>query len=233
MRFPLAFVSILAASAAAVHAATFQIDCTSIFNARPVSVVQNGAVIPWRIGIDGGGKSDGFATTSAARAHGDPSDHALPDDGVFAANGDHPLVQLPYGRAGTTRPQTRSLSGESGFELDISKSKVSELLLFFTSAEGSSQLSLILHYTDGNSDTRTVEMPDYYRAPLASEKDLIALASNLAKWNALGKLAEADHHFIYGWKIKPDASRILKSITLRKNAAGYLVFWGATAETVQ
>lgn len=228
MRFT-SFIGILVSSAAALNAATIQIDCSSVLNARPVSIAQNGAVIPWSVGIDGGGKSDGFATASAARAHGDASEHALPDDGIFAANEDHSLVHLPYGSAGATHTQACALSGKSKLELKIPKGQWNELLLFFTSAEGASQLSLVLHYSDATSETRTVEMPDYYRAPIASEKNLFALASDLAKWSAAGKLAEADHHFIYGWKINPDASRILQSITLHKSAGGYLVFWGATA----
>jgi hypothetical protein len=219
--------------AASLHASTVQLDCTSVLNARPVSVVHHEKLIPWSTGVDGGGKADGFATVSAARAHGDPTVHALPDDGRFPANNDHPFVQLPYSAAGESQFQAGALSGESEFELELQRRAFHEISLFFTSAEGASQLSIIVHYDDGTGDTRAVEMPDYYRAPLPRDKDLFALASDLAKWNVSGNIAEGDHHYIYGWKIKLDPNRGVKSITVHKAAAGYAVFWGATADTAK
>ncbi len=182
----------------------------------------------WNIGIDGGGKADGFATTSAARASGDSPAHALPNDGKFAANSEHPLVLLPYGQVHPGEFQARSMPGPSFVEIKVPHKKYRDLFLFFTSAEGGSLVSLRLDFRDGTSEVSSIDLPDYYREPSPSEKNLFALAPNLAKWNAAGKLAEADHHYIYGWKIASDAHRILQSMTLTKTAPGYLVFWGAT-----
>ena len=133
MRLP--FVSAgLSVFAATLNASTVQLDYTPILNARPVSVVSHGKLVPWSVGIDGGGKADGFATVSAARVHGDRALHALPDDGKFAANSDHPLVQLPYGQVSDSQFQARALTGETQFELGLRRKTLREVSLFFTSA---------------------------------------------------------------------------------------------------
>ena len=228
-----AFASLLCLGSAATFGSTVQLDCTSVFNARPVSIVDHGALVPWSGGIDGGGKADGFATACAARAHHDPAVHALPDDGKFPATHDHPFVQLAYGIVGPSQSQARALIGESTFDVLTPKQRLGELILFFSSAEGASQLSVVLHYVDGTQESRAIEMPDYYQVPKANDPQLFALASDLAKWNASGNLAEADHHSIDGWKISVNRRRILKSITVHKGAAGYAVFWGATGVTAK
>jgi len=216
----------------AAWAAPIQIDCTSVFNARPISTYSNGALVPWTVGIDGAGRADGFATVSAARANDDSFVHALPDNGDFPRTADHPDVRLSYNNADDKRAQARAMEGASSCEISIPAKSFQTLFLFFTSAEGPSEVSATLHYQDGKVQRETIQIPDYYRAPIRSEKSLFALASDLAKWNAKGKMAEADHHFIYGWKIRTDDSRPLQSVTLEKTQAGYLVFWGATGETV-
>jgi hypothetical protein len=65
----------------------------------------------------------------------------------------------------------------------------------------------------------------------AGDTNIFSLATDLAKWDAAGRMAERDHHYIHGVELHPDARRNLVSIQVLKTVPGYLVFWGATGVT--
>lgn len=205
-----------------------QFDVAKILNARPVSVMAGGKLVPWTKGVDGAGKADGFMTTSAAVFNRDGQSHALPNDGKFPANPDHPEVALHFTDDEAVLPQACSLEGESVFELSIPANRYRQVFLFFTSAEGPSELKITMNYEGDRNDERSVAVPDYYNDAVPGDRNIFSLATELSKWNAEGRMAEADHHFIHGLRLNPDGERALKKITVRKTAPGYLVFWGAT-----
>ena len=61
----LLFISV-AAQPKSQHATVIQFKIASVLNARPVTILNNGKLITWQTGIDGGGKGDGYLTQSAA-----------------------------------------------------------------------------------------------------------------------------------------------------------------------
>ncbi|HVR02589.1 MAG TPA: hypothetical protein VMT47_10675, partial [Polyangia bacterium] len=73
----------------------FPID--ALLNARPVSTLTAGVVVPWTAtqGVDGNGGGDGDVT-KAVEAKLGQTGNALPDDGVFPAANGIPEIDLHF-----------------------------------------------------------------------------------------------------------------------------------------
>jgi hypothetical protein len=76
-----------------------------------------------------------------------------------------------------------------------------------------------------------VLLPDYYNDVLVGDTNVFSLATDLAKWNASGRMTEQNHHNIHGVDLRPDARKELDSVQVGKTSPGYLVFWGTTGVT--
>ena len=209
-------------------AEVLQVDVRSILNSRSVSTFTDGTLVGWTRGIDGGGSADGYLTEEAARHVGDGGVKALPGNGFFPANAAHPEVQLNYSNADGRGNQTLCVAGAGGFLFKVPARNFSRMLLFMTSAEGPSQLTLTLYYSDGSEDRRKKLQPDYYNAPPVADRDFFVLAEGLAKWNAANRIAETSHHYIHGLDLNPNTAKKLTGVRVDKARPGYLVFWGAT-----
>lgn len=205
---------------------TIQINIDKLLNARPVSTVVNSELKSWTTGIDGGGKGDGYLTDAAAIINGDKNANALPDNSLISANDHHPSILLHY-RNEDTGNQTRNVSGVDSFKFDVPRQRYNDLYLSLTSSEGPSHLKIKLTYTNG-IEIKDFTLPDYYEDIPENNLDLSYVVHNLAKWGPKNNMAEADHHNIDALNIHPDKNRVLKSVTVNKGAAGYLVFWAAT-----
>jgi len=210
---------------------TIQLDISKILNARPVSTLNNNHLTPWTKGIDGGGLGDGYLTFSAALFNGAKDPHALPDDPLFAANNSHPEIRLHYSNTDSLHYQTCNISGEGNVKFAVPQQKYKAVYLALTSSEGASQLHIVLTYQTGYS-TNNITLPDYYADLDPANKSLSYLAHDLAKWGDKNNMTEKDHHNIDLLKVETDRKKILKSINLKKDKAGYLVFWAAAGETL-
>jgi len=113
----------------------------------------------------------------------------------------------------------------------VAGKRYEKMLVFLTSAEGPSRLHFKLAYADGSSEQRDVLLPDYYNDAPAGDPNVFSLATNLAKWDATGRMREPSHHYLHGVDLHPDARKELISVDVAKTAPGYLVFWGATGVT--
>lgn len=204
-----------------------QIDISKILNARPVTTLTDGKLIPWKKGIDGDGTADGYFTLSAALFNGDKDPHTLPDNPVFAANESHPEIKLYYSNKDSVHNQAFSIIGEGGVGFPVPKYKYSAVYLALLSAQGAIALHVKLSYTDG-AEEKDFVIPDYFWDIKADDPTFCYLAHDMAKWNNKGIMAEKDHHNINLLKLRPDPSKILKSIEISKTKPGYLVFWAAT-----
>jgi len=200
----------------------------TLLTGRAVTTLTDGKLVPWTKGIDGAGRADGYMTLEAAVVNGDKEARALPGDGCFKATHRHPLVTLNFTNADGKSPQTLGVEGAGEFSFGVRVGRYQRMMVILTSAEGPSLLRVQLGYADGTSERREVLLPDYYNDAPAGDPNIFSLATNLAKWNASGRMAEADHHFIHGVDLHPDARKELVSVQVRKTAPGYLVFWGAT-----
>src|SRR5437868_1450327 len=74
-----------------------QLPVDALLNARAVTTLTAGRLVPWTVGIDGNGTADGYMTAAASKFHNDPATlKTLPDDGRFAADARHPEVLLHF-----------------------------------------------------------------------------------------------------------------------------------------
>jgi hypothetical protein len=171
-----------------------QIDVRPVLTGRAVTTLTDGKLVHWTQGIDGGGRADGYMTREASAANGDTNALALPGNGTFEATAAHPLVQLNFSNDDGTAFQTRGVQGAGEFVFTVPAKHYQKMLLFLTSAEGPSQLHFKLAYADGAVEERDVLLPDYYYDAPAGDTNVFSLAKNLPKWDAVGKMAERDHH---------------------------------------
>ncbi len=208
-----------------------QVDVHPILTGRTVTTFTGGKLVPWTKGVDGAGLADGYMTLAASIANGDKNAKALPDDGCFEATAAHPCVRLNFTNADGKNAQTRSVQGKGEFAFPIPAKRYSRMLVFMTSAEGPSHLRFKLAYADGTIEQREVLLPDYYNDAPVGDTNIFSLATDLAKWNASGRMTEQSHHHIHGVDLHPDATKELVSVQVSKTAPGYLVFWGATGVT--
>jgi hypothetical protein len=207
------------------------VDVRPILTGRAVTTFTDGKLVPWTQGIDGGGRADGYLTLEASIANGNTNARALPDDGCFAATAAHPSIRLNFTNADGKNPQTRGVTGDGGFTFAVPEKHYQRMMVFMTSSEGPSHLQFQLAYADGTREAREILLPDYYYAAPAADTNVFTLAADLAKWNATGRMTEANHHNIHGVNLYPDASKKLISVQVDKTTPAYLVFWGATGVT--
>ncbi len=208
-----------------------KVDVRPILTGRAVTTLTGGKLVPWTQGVDGGGRADGYMTMEASVVNGDTNASALPGDGCFKAAAAHPFVRLNFSNADGTGSQTRGVKGEGGFSFSVPEKRYQRMMTFMTSAEGPSLLRFKLAYADGTIEQREILVPDYYNEAPAGDTNVFCLATDLAKWNASGKMTERNHHNIHGVDLHPDAQKKLVSVQAHKTAPGYLVFWGATGVT--
>jgi hypothetical protein len=221
-----------------------QIDVSAILNTRAVTTLTEGKVVPLKDNVDGAG---GVITKAAAAALKSDDPCSMPDDGKFPANADHPEVVLNYSNAAdASAPQVRR-SGAGTVDVygfDVPANHYAKLLVFLNcgNAGKTEDVDFALTYKEGPSVKKSITLPDWwwnidepssakdcaYWNKSRTDKDCVYLASNLAKWGTNNNLMEKDHHNIFGLNLRPDPSRVLVRVTIRKPGPPVMVFWGAT-----
>ena len=210
--------------------AAVQVDISKILNVRVVATVTDGKVHPFKVALDGGG---GVATFSAAALTGIKNDHMVPNDGKFPANTDHPDVVLHYadGDGDSNQARISPKGSEDEYSFDVPPNKYAKMFLFYTSgSSGPAPLQVSLTYQDGSTDEHDVIVPDWYKILKPTDKDVVYLAYNLAKWGIKNTILENDHHSIMGVDVRPtDKPKVLTQIKVHKTRPT-VVFWGATGQ---
>jgi hypothetical protein len=223
------FALALGSCGSAIGADTVQVNVKSILNARAVTTYSNGKFYTWTRGVDNNGYGDGYLTMAAAKAKGNDTSHALPNQGIFAATPSHPYIALNYNNADSADFQTHYVSGIDSFTFSVPQGNYSALFLVVTSSEGASAVTLTLTYV-GSVETRHDSVPDYYNDISTTDTNFCYVAHDLAKWGNQNNQVEANHHNIDGLNIHPNVSKPLTSVKLVKNTSGsYMAFWGAIA----
>jgi hypothetical protein len=86
-----------------------------------------------------------------------------------------------------------------------------------------------LEYADGSSELRATRVPDFYFLPTATDKDWFVLAEDFGKVNLKSKMTESVHHYIHGFNLNPDPTKVLQQIEVKKeNSDSVLNLFGAT-----
>lgn len=218
----------LVASQAAAAETVVQVPLSGVLDARSVTTLTNGVLVPWTLPTDGGGLQNAYATMAVASKVGAPPANALPDDGKFAANARHPEVVLNYSNAAdAAAPQTHLVKANETVSFAMPAAVYSKVFLFFNGAAGGSPVTFTLTYADG-MEMQTATVPDYYADVSATDPVIFNLATNLAKYDKTSKVTEANHHNITGVELHPGAGKTLTKLSFVRSAMGNLVFWGAT-----
>jgi len=223
---------LLSASPIQKKGKVIQINIDHLLNARSVTTLTNRKLVTWTKGIDGNGIADGYLTMSAALFKGDNNPHALPDNPLIPATAQHPEVLLHYNNNDSISKQTVAVSGEGNFGFEVPSSHYTNMFLALTSSEGVSQIKVDLHYTDG-IESKSFEVPDYYKDIQANDLNYCYLVHDLAKWGKMNNMTEKDHHNIDLLNIHPNPKRILTHIQVEKTEAGYMVFWASIGLAVK
>ena len=124
-------VASVVATAPVSGSGAVQVDVSKLLNARVVTTLTGGQVIPLQINIDGAG---GVATQAAATSLNGKAETAVPDDGTFPANADHPEVVLHFSNADGTGFQVRRMPQEEEFSFDVPPKNYAKMILCFTAA---------------------------------------------------------------------------------------------------
>ncbi len=211
-----------------------QVDVKDLLNVRVVSTVTDGKVNTLKIDIDGAG---GHATKAAAELLNAKDAHALPNDGKFPANDKHPEVVLNYKDGDGEANQARRVAGEGTFSFAVPEKQYSQMWLWVTSGQGPSDIHVELTYKDGTSETKDIQVPDWFweltenaKDPKMDDKNRCNLAVDLSKFSKDGPViaSEMRHHFIHGVDATPDPSKVLVKVTVKKDKKGLMCFYGAT-----
>jgi hypothetical protein len=235
MKWPIACVvalfivslSLLHADDKAVQPAAVQVDVSKLLNARVVATFSEGKVVPVGINLDGAG---GVATKAAATALNGNPDTAVPDDGTFPANTDHPEVVLHFSNADGTGNQVRRMPQPEDFSFEVPAQNYAKMYLFFTSgASGPAPLHLTLTYQDGTTEEKDIVCPDWWPDLKPTDIGVFYLAHNLTKWSTKSTILEKDHHNILGIGIDVTPTKALTSIKVHKTHP-LVCFWGATGQ---
>jgi hypothetical protein len=202
-----------------------QVPLSGLLDARPVSTLTGGVVVPWTVGID---QVDGFMTLAAALSLRQTGP-ALPDDGKFAANARHPDVVLNFSNAALAdSPQAHHLTGVGMFAFSVPAATYSKLILFFSSSYGDSRLTMTMTYADGTTSMTALTLPDWGLGGTLPPT-CFQLIAGLHKWTKQGMSVDTPSHTITGVDLFPTATKVLTRVEVSKtSAAQTLIFWGAT-----
>ena len=153
----------------------------------------------------------------------------LPDSGFFAANDEHPDVQLAYGTAGGGPQVHQSTAKTETYSLPVPANHYVQMQLYFISAAGPTPISVTLQYADGSSGQRATEVTDFYFLPKTDVKDWFVLTGDFGKVNLKARMTESVHHYIHGYNLNPDSTKVLRQIVITKeNSGSVLNLFGAT-----
>lgn len=229
-RFPLVLgLLVFSLPTALIAGETVQIDLRSLCNARIITTLTDGHLVPWRDSLDG--VTSGEATLAAAKKIGEPFAQALPDDGIFPATDRHPRVVLNFNNADGTSNQVRRSLVADEYAIAVPSQAYQQFWIFVMSGFGESTLRLRLGYADGSTEVRDLVVPDWYFPVKDVDPHRVNLAEDLGKWSSENHQMEKDHHFVHGFDLSPDPKRVLTSVKITKTAKAVLTLWGATAVT--
>ncbi|HSY20029.1 MAG TPA: hypothetical protein VK815_16915 [Candidatus Acidoferrales bacterium] len=207
-----------------------QVDLGKLLNVRVVTTQTNGKVQLADHSLNRGSDSV-LITKSAVEASKAGKLNPLSDSGYFAANKEHPEVQLPYGTAGGGPQVHQSVDKTETYFIPVPTNHYAQMQLFFISAAGPTPISVTLQYADGATKQRTTQVTDFYFLPKTDVKDWFVLAEDFGKVDLKAKMTESVHHYIHGYNLNPDATKLLRQIEVTKeNSGSVLNLFGATGK---
>src|SRR5580704_18161595 len=213
---------------------TVQIPIDSLLDARPVSTLTGGVVVPWTAGegIDGNGGGNGFVTEGVATKLG-YNGPALPNDGIFPAGKGLPEFDLYFSDSNpATSFQAHNVHANmvGAIQFAVPQATYSSIYLVLTDSENADMLTVTMTYADATTSmVGPFTMPDYDQGLPANTKEVsyFSLFSG-QKWSSTDGPNDNMGHSITGVILTPTPTKPLTGMVINKPSDGhYLVFWGA------
>jgi PGF-CTERM protein/PGF-pre-PGF domain-containing protein len=207
---------------------TSQLDFSGIYNADVVRGTGSTAG-----DFDNGGYA--LVSSSVAQNEGEPADHGVPDDGVFAAETDvHPKFDLAD--FDSTDSNAWQTTGTGSVTASVSSDQY-ETVHVVASAGGAgtgnpAKFEMTLHYGDGSTTTSQVfTVPDWFGSEPSDPG--YAVRDGMDRYGS--GYDNADEPGIWGYAVAANSSKTLQEVTINvtENEAGSFNFFGGAATTQQ
>lgn len=221
----LAFVALAAPPLSA--SGVVHLDFSAHLNGDAILNGQFATVDQVQDGLDGDGWGYPTSTTNCSSG--------VPGNAFFAANLDHPDVQLGWDNAdnGFNAWQTNSGQVGTSITVDLPDQRYEQIHLFAGSDLGGTGVTLTLTYASGSPEQASWSPPWYVGG---SQAGTYALAGALSRgrWNGSLDCNNTGTVALHGRAFQVDPTRALVSISLeRLGATGRLSIFGATAVAVR
>jgi len=208
-----------------------QVNLDKLLNARVIITQKEGQLQLADHALDHGNSI--LITKTAAEASKAGQLNPLPSSSLIAADARHPEVKLHYAD-GNGGPQVCQISDhEATIACPVPPNHYQQVQAFFISADGSTPIVVTLHYTDGSASQRTTRVPDFFFLPKETDTGWFVLVDDFGKVDAKGHKTEANHHYIHGFDLSPDAGKILQQVEIHKGPSGSVLNLFALTGTVQ
>jgi hypothetical protein len=208
-----------------------QVDLSSIFNADTVANSSaQGKSYPPLVSMDGSGYD--YMSEAVAVANGD-TNAGIPDDGFYAADADHPDVQLAFSDLGVG-PNSVLMNAPSPMVLTVTfpivATSYSTVQLYATSTEGSSSVTVTLTYSDTSTDVTSVIVPDWGQSSSAAAP-VFVVQSDLSRFSMTDPTDFSDDFALYGITTVANPAKTLASVTVTVagGETNRFILYGATA----
>lgn len=212
------------------HAATTQLDFSSVFNANVVRNASDDIC-----NFDGLNRC--YVSSARALNASRPEGLGLPDQGLFVANAEHPEVELAPFNASPAANNAWKASGIGSTNFTVVPAGSYAALHLFAAAGGANPASpatmrITLRYSDSSSTTSdSISVPDWFGDATAAGS--YYLRDEMDRFND-GVYETAEDTAVFGFALRADPSKTLDSIDVIIDAIptnGVFVLFGATATT--
>ncbi len=220
----------------AASAATIQVDISSAFNADIIVNGPSSGPLDATQNSYNGSPSDGNLITQSAAALLNPAlaPDNLPDDGVFAATADHPLIELAYDNSDDGFNAWNSGGGNGQADLAMPAPPTNEFyktihLIMF--GVGGADPVIRLLYDSGPADEFALNnIPDGSSGFPGNGADFL-LIGGLDRASNDGTTFNSRGVGLFGYSFTPDPNRTLVEVEVDKDGGGFVSVLGLVGET--
>ncbi|MCT7971026.1 Ig-like domain-containing protein [Laspinema olomoucense] len=217
-------------------------DLSSVFDQDVIVNYNAGATDSTQNRLSNGNET--LITQSFASFKDNANGNGLPDSGFFRANAFSPNVQLGYNNTNDGNNAKVLTSNNQPFTFKVTPDKYSEIHLFATSTNSPAGMEVTFNYLSnswgssiiGSKVASTVTVPHWFDAiPTQSFNRYYLIDGMDLSVDTTGtKVFNANNPAIFGFGFKPDSTKTLESITIKKTSIlpgtnnSFLGVFGAT-----
>lgn len=141
----------------------------------------------------------------------------LPNNGLFAANGNHPKVQLAY-RNSNFGDNARRMEADEKFSFPVPRDKYKRIHLLATSGDEASNVKVTFTYTNDSTTVKNFTIGDWYQPPVGETYSLIDKMDRMSPDGTVCEDpgdGEGDAR-VFGKALKPNRQKTLRKMTVER-----------------